>query len=657
MGKYVLASLQELRAGPPRRRSRTRFLAALAAGLIAILSASVCVAAEPLPRSVLILNQSTSLRPWPAAIIAGIRSSALGNPVGATSFYLEHLDLYRFGGAGYRDSLRAHFGEKYRDVPIGIIIAVGPIGLSVAVKLRDSLWPTTPIVFAAVETEAVARPLPAKVTGITVNLTLASMMTAARAIMPNLKRFAIVGNRFEEQLYYRHMADELPGFAAEFEFIDLTGLPLTEVRRRVAMLPDDSVIFYIGINSDPERTYASATEVLPLVVEAANRPIIVGAETFLGPGAVGGFILTPDQIGRDAGRIAARILDGENVADIPMTMDSALKPIFDWRQLRRWNISESRLPAGSIIRFREPGMWEQYRWQIVLVATVISLQTALIIGLLYEHRRRRTAEALARSSMAELAHVNRLVTAGELSASIAHEVSQPLAGIVAHADAGLHWLAGAAPDLDEARATFRKIVRAGHHAAEVIRHMRSFFAKTAPEKALLDVNDLVREVLALVSADLRDRGISLATALTEPLPSILGDRVQLQQVILNLVVNAAEAMQAVADRDRTLRVTSEVHEVEGVLVRVEDSGPGIGTADLERVFKPFYTTKAKGMGMGLSISRSIVEAHFGRLWASAGARSGTVFHLVLPQAGFAGRQTRAEPPSIETPEDAPERVA
>jgi signal transduction histidine kinase len=654
--KSTAPTPQGLTADSASRRRPGRLLAAIAAFLGAILSASLCFAAEPLPRSVLILNQSTSLRPWPAAIIDGIRSSALREPAGATSFYLEHLDLYRFDGASHRDSLRTHFAEKYRDKPIAVIMAIGPIGLAVAVQLRDSLWPTTPIVFAAVDEAAAKASLAPGVTGIAVQMTLANMLAAAQAIVPHLKRFAIVGNRLEDQLYYRHFADELPRFSAQFQVIDLMGLPMPELRRRVATLPDDSAILYLGINSDPDRTYASAAEAIPLVAAAANRPIIVDVETFLGTGATGGFILTPEQIGRDAGHLAMRILNGERVSDIPMVTDSALRPVFDWRQLRRWNVSERELPAGSEILFRELGLWEQYRWQIILVATVIALQTALILGLLYERRRRRAAERAARNSMAELAHVNRLATAGELSASIAHEVNQPLTGIVAHANAGLLWLSAAKPNLDEARTTFKDIVEAGHHAAEVVQNIRGFVTKSVPQNALLDMNDLIRRVLALAHADLRAHGITVATLLAEPLPPVLGDRVQLKQVVMNLVMNAVDAMATVADRERILRITTAPHEG-GLLVRIEDSGPGIAPAEIERVFRPFHTTKAKGMGMGLSISRSIVAAHHGRLWASPGARFGAVFCLTLPPAAPAAQPSETARPSIGVPESAPEPAA
>jgi signal transduction histidine kinase len=582
------------------------------------------------PRSLLVINQSTSLRPWPNAIVAGITSVISDSPGAAISFYVEHLDLYQFNGPRYEDSLRSHFGDKYRDKPIGVIVAIGPGGLDIAVKLRAFLWPTASVVFAAVDEKTATHDLPPGVTGVAMEMMLANMMKAARTIAPNLKRFAIVGDRFENQLYYRHFADDLSDFSRDFQFIDLMGLSVNEVRRRVAVLSDDSVILYIGINADQERTYAAAAEVLPLITEVANRPIIVDVETVFGSGAVGGFILTPDQIGRDAGRLALRILDGEKVSDIPVTTGNTLKPIFDWRQLQRWHIDESRLPPESEIRFREPSMWERDRAQILAALAMLLVQAALITWLLYEQRRRLRAEVVARNTMSELTHMNRMATAGELSASIAHEVSQPLTGMVANANAALRWLAAEVPNTDKARSVLTQIVTAGHHASNVVTSVRAMFAKDTHEELLVDVNELIETVLSIVQTDLLNQGITLHTLLYEHLPVVRGDRVQLQQVILNLVMNAAESMRSV--QPRILRVQSEFYKPNAVHVLVQDTGTGIDPTNLDRIFKPMFTTKAHGMGMGLAICHSIIERHKGRIWVSAGVR-GAIFQFELPVDG------------------------
>ena len=306
------------------------------------------------------------------------------------------------------------------------------------------------------------------------------------------------------------------------------------------------------------------------------------------------------------------------------------RPIFDGRAVPQWNVSEVQLPQAGEARVRDPDIWGRYRREAFAVAVLVVLQSALIVGLLYEHRRRREAEELARKEFAELAHMNRLATAGELSASIAHEINQPLAGIVAYAQAGRNWLSRPVPDVAEARDKFEQIVGAGLRAAEVIDRIRAFFKKGDPRLEALDVNDLVRDVLVLVGADLRRRKVTVELALTGVLPLIRGDRVQLQQVILNLLVNAADAMDAVTDRERRLLVTSRRDDDGAVRVDVQDSGSGVALDDIEGVFAPFYTTKAQGMGMGLSISRSLIEAHDGTLKAQRAEPFGMIFSFVLP---------------------------
>ena len=215
----------------------------------------------------------------------------------------------------------------------------------------------------------------------------------------------------------------------------------------------------------------------------------------------------------------------------------------------------------------------------------------------------------------ELARVSRLTTLGELTASIAHEVNQPIGAMVTNAAACVRWLAAKPPDMAEAQAALANIVADGKRAGEVIARIRALTRRQAPRMELLDVNRKVREVLALAEHELKTHDIVLRTELAPALPSVAGDRVQLQQVLLNLIVNAIEAMSGVHDRARELTIVTAAKEPGAVVVEVRDSGPGLDEEGAERVFEPFYTTKAQGIGIGLSISRSIVEAHGGRLWA------------------------------------------
>src|SRR6266404_1075446 len=251
-----------------------------------------------------------------------------------------------------------------------------------------------------------------------------------------------------------------------------------------------------------------------------------------------------------------------------------------------------------------------------------------VIALRTREERSRAERAL-REAQAELAHVTRVLAMGELTASIAHEVNQPLAAIVANANAGFRWLANPTPNLEEARNAISRIVRDGNRASDVIRRIRALVKKGDTEKTLLDINEVIQEVVSLTHSEIQKSGVMLKMNLASGLPRILGDRIQLQQVILNLVMNGIEAMNTVKDRPREMLIRSSQYESDKVLVAVQDSGIGIDSQNLEKIFDTFYTTKSQGMGMGLAISRSIVENHGGRLWAVPNDGPGATFQFTL----------------------------
>jgi C4-dicarboxylate-specific signal transduction histidine kinase len=230
----------------------------------------------------------------------------------------------------------------------------------------------------------------------------------------------------------------------------------------------------------------------------------------------------------------------------------------------------------------------------------------------------------------ELAHVNRVSTMGQLATSIAHEVNQPLAGVIANAEACLRWLDRGNPNLSAARRSVEWIIDDGTRASEVIRRVRTLANKTSNEKVLLKVNDVIGETITLVQRELSSHRVALRTELAPALPAILGDRIQLQQVVINLVMNGLEAMQSVTDRPRELVIRSDQDGAQLVQVTVTDSGAGISAENADRLFNAFFTTKSSGMGMGLSICRSIIEAHGGRMSATNNAGPGATFQFTLP---------------------------
>jgi C4-dicarboxylate-specific signal transduction histidine kinase len=269
---------------------------------------------------------------------------------------------------------------------------------------------------------------------------------------------------------------------------------------------------------------------------------------------------------------------------------------------------------------------------IASVISLLRLQRQRFQAALRESEQRHRAdqaEQALHESQLELARATRVMTLGEMTASIAHEINQPLAGVVTNGQAALRWLGQDPPRLDEVRSAVERIIRDGNRASNVIGRIRAIARKADPQKGSLNINDVIQEGIDLVRREVLRRGVSLRTEFAAALPPVIGDRVQLEQVIVNLMINGVEAMRSITDRPREILIRSE-QQAEQVLVAVRDAGIGIEAATAERLFSPFYTTKADGMGMGLSISRSIITAHGGRLWVSPNPDHGATFQFTLP---------------------------
>jgi len=254
-------------------------------------------------------------------------------------------------------------------------------------------------------------------------------------------------------------------------------------------------------------------------------------------------------------------------------------------------------------------------------------------GAAHDIEDQKRAERALQTAQAELAHATRVTTLGEMTASIAHEVNQPLAAMVINAEASLRLLSRDVPEIEDARAGIAEVIKDGHRAGEVIRRIREFSKNAHPQMVQLNLNEVVEEAVKLVRHEALRHGVTIRYEFASVLPPVRGDRIQLQQVIVNLAVNGMEAMTSVQDRERVLIVRTQEDQSDRLLVAVADAGVGIEPENLNRVFSAFQTTKPGGLGMGLAICRSIVEAHGGRLWATANDGRGATFHFTLPIGG------------------------
>ena len=322
-----------------------------------------------------------------------------------------------------------------------------------------------------------------------------------------------------------------------------------------------------------------------------------------------------------------------DVVNVPVAKFTTLA--FDDRQLERWGIPEARLPAGAAVRFREPNLWRDYRALMLTALAVTVAQSLLIAGLVFERRRRRRAEVESRRHLAAMAHLDRRAAMGELATSLAHELNQPLNAILQNAGVAQMLLSANAlpPALGEMQDIISDIRKDDIRASEVIRRMRGLLQKHELEAHPVDMNDVAQETVAIVRPDANSRDIQLDVDLADELRPILGDRVHVQQVLLNLLMNAVDAVATMPAERRRVRLWTSQHDGE-VRVAVVDRGVGIAADRIAEIFEPFYTTKSggTGMGMGLAIARSIVEAHGGRMAADNNPTGGAIVSFSLPVA-------------------------
>ncbi len=589
----------------------------IVAALLTIVSLAmpICVSAEPASQAVLIIDETDPDSPFDRQLREQIRATLDVDNTRGYAIYTEFLDVGHFGEPNHDALLGAYLNNKYRDKPVSVIVALGTEALKFLSRTRSDLWKPLPVVFVAFEDVAATRSLlGSNVTGIIVQRRFRDLVKTAQLLVPHLSQIALVGDPFERQPYRDYTKQDLEQVRTNLNVIDLTGRSLGEVKRLVSALPADSAIAYLPFYGDPTGISHNPAEALKAIADVANRPIVVDAESFVGMGAVGGYVLSAKDVGRETGRNIARILHGEDASNIPIALKEFNKPVFDSRQLNRWGFNESVFPANSDIRFREVNVWEKYRAEIAAIGFVIAIQSLVIIWLIYEHHRRRIAERESHQHLLEVTKMDRAMTASAMSISIAHELNQPLSAILNNAEAAETLLSTKAPDLDELKEILADIRHDDQRAVGIIKHLRMLLKQNEIDPHNIDLNEVIIDTLDVLKPQAAEHGVTLQIEKVPQNLHIRGDPVHLQQVLLNLAMNAIDAMQDSPEGQRrlTLRVSQHLSEV---LVSIEDTGPGIPDSKLKSIFTPFETTKQQGTGLGLSIAQTIIRAYGGRIWA------------------------------------------
>jgi PAS domain S-box-containing protein len=646
-----------------------------------------------------------------------------------------------------------------RDRPLDLVVPIGAPAFQFCVRRHDQLFPNVPVLASGIEQRFLEGvPLGNRITAVGISVDLMGFLEDIRHVLPATAHISVIcGSSPLERYWAAEMQEAWRPFQDRIAFTWLDSLTLAEMRQRVASMSSHSVIVVGLLNVDAAGVPYEQNRALESLGQVATAPIFGFFQPELGHGVLGGRMIDIQELGVESARVAVRILGGESPAAIPPRVSALPKPMFDGRELKRWGIREAQLPPGSQVFFREPGLWQVYKWRILLLVGFCLIEAILILLLLRNRARLRAARAeLLRNDQTmrlaaqaarlgvwtldipenrlwitdegrelfgwgpsepltlesfiatlrpedreptrqglerilegggefeaehriplaggeerwiatrgraefdrehrpvsvrgvsmdvttrkqavveaqelrrELSHTGRVSLLGQFTASLAHELGQPLGAILRNADAAELFMKRADPDLDEVGAILSDIRRDGDRAAGVIERLRAMLKRQSIEMQPLAWGDLVEDVMRIVRGDANARGVWLEIDTPPDLPPVRGDRVHLQQVLLNLVANAMDALEGNETGDRRVTVRSCSRSDGNLECAVADTGVGIAPDRLAGIFDPFVTSKPNGMGMGLPICRTIIEAHGGHLWAENNPAHGATFRFTIP---------------------------
>ena len=568
-----------------------------------------------------------------ATTVAGeaVRARLLEVTGGKIDLFSEFLDLSRFPEDRHIDQMARFLSTKYADRRPDVVIALGEQSTKFIVTHRESLAKDARIIAAGFNRSTARRMnLPSDVIGVFSEFNILKTAELARHLQPDARHLFIIGGSSEFDRWWLETArTDLADFSKNYQTKYLENLTIDAFVAEAAKFPSDSIVLALTIFKDSSGRNFIPREAVRQIAASATAPIYGPYPTNIDYGVVGGNVVTFESQGTAVANLTLDALNGEPITHV----QASHFDVADARQLERWGLSEKNLPPGTVQMFRQPGLLEQY-WLAALVAfAVVALQSIVITGLLLERRRRHAAEIQSRHRLLEVIHLNQSATAGALSASIAHELNQPLGAIRNNAEAASIVLRSACPDLKLIEQILVDIQDDDQRAHDIISRMRGLLKKRGEiDWQEFDLNELIATAMKILQGEAVRRGVVVSTTRAPEALPVRADKVHVQQVILNIATNAMDAMLEVAGRERKLTLETRMTKDSNVELSISDSGQGIPDDQLATIFEPFYTTKPAGTGLGLSIAQTIVETYGGKIWASNRCEGGAVFRVVLPLA-------------------------
>jgi signal transduction histidine kinase len=525
------------------------------------------------------------------------------------------------------DYILAIYAERPK--PDLIVTVTGPAAVF-ARTFRQQLFPDTPLLFAALDQRFLLHaPLTDNETAVPSLNDYPLFVETILQLRPQTRQvFMVMGAGAFRDFWRPELEKPFRRFQDRVTFVWLEDLSLPELLRRCANLPEGSAIFFVSFLTDAQGASYDEERVIADLHDTANAPLFGVQSVQMGAGMVGGSLTPIDALSRKTADVAIQLLKGAPPGSIRIPPQGPGQPIFDWRELQRWDIPESRLPPSSVVRYRAPSLWREYRGTVASAAGVLAIQSLLIVGLLYQRRARQRAESDSRRSLSLAADVSRRETMAALTSSIGHELGQPLGSILSNAHALRMMVTANRATSETIGEILTDIHTQGVHATEIIDRHRTMLKSHQLDKKPIDIHEVINETLGLVEHSMSMRQVETRVYFSSTPCFIDGDPVLLQQVFVNLVVNAADAMADIPPSRRHITISSSVRAAE-VDVSVRDMGPGLPPHMIGGQFKPFVTTKAQGLGIGLTIVQTIVDAHGGTIVAHNHPEGGAIFTVTL----------------------------
>jgi signal transduction histidine kinase len=548
--------------------------------------------------------------------------------------YVEYLDMFRFDEPDQQRLVRDLLIARHGGAPLDAVVVFGPNAMRFALANRDRLAAGAPIVFTGISKGQYATlPAAPKTSGTFSGYDPIAAVALARRLQPEARELVIITGAGIYDRQWREAAGSM--FADSYQGLSvrhLDAMTLGALQAEVATLDPSSIVLMLTFTQDATGRRFIPRDAVRAISARSGAPLYGVYDTYIGHGIVGGVVDDSRETGRSIGRSIRMILDGQ---DPPQIATISPYPAVDWRELNRWGLDRAALPAGTQIKFYEPTVWERYRTAILTIVAILLAQTATIAALIVQRARAQRAQAALALERQQLIHVSRNMRLGQLSGALAHEINQPLAAILANAEAGARLIRRTPPDIEQVSAILDDIATDDRRAAGIIAGLRRLMVKGETSFEQVDLNDVVRATLLLAESEFIARGATVEQDLSAVPLMVQANMPQMQQIVLNLTLNAAEAMSELPAEQRVLRVVTRQLPNGKAKLAVEDRGPGVDKGFRDEVFRPFFSTKDTGLGIGLSICRNIAKAHGGGLDFVDHPSPGARVELTLPLTGGA----------------------